>query len=228
LWKRYHRDIEFGNNHTIIDLHQRITQAHSEFELDDAQFRGDHFVEILNKKVRVLSPEDTLIYLVINGTKDQWNILRMIADLSYLIHSNPEFNWDIVFKKAKGMGVLKMVLTGLNLISEVTKMPLPEPVQQKIRKDKGISQLSETYIDNLLNSGSEDKVLDRAKAISRSLDSPLQKMRFFSYFLFTPTPQDLNWVSLPESLFFLYRVLRPIRLIAMSFGRKSQGKAMKI
>ena len=223
LWKRYRRDIEFKKNKTLIDIHQRITQAHSAFDLPDDQFKEKNFVEILNNKVPVLSLEETILYLIINSTKDQWNMLRMIADLSFLIHSNPEIKWDYVLERSKNMGIRRMMLTGLYLISKITVESLPGLIRSEIEKDKRIEDLSNNYRDQLLFKSGGNKTLDRVKSISDTLDSTYHKFRYMLYFIFTPTPEDFKWLSLPESIFFLYRIIRPIRLLVLGLRRRKMG-----
>ncbi len=220
LWKRFRRDIEFRKNKTLIDLHQRVTQAHSAFDVPEDQFTGNNYVEILDNKIPVLSIEDTFIYLIINSTKDQWNMLRMIADLSYLIYSNPETKWNVIFKRAKKMGVLRMVLTGIHLMSQISGESLPDPVISEIGNRKKIKELSENYRIQLLFGSTRNKIPDRVKSIYGTLDSGYQKFRYLLYFLFTPTPEDLKWAALPEFLFFLYRIIRPIRLIILALRRQ--------
>ena len=76
--------------------------------------------------------------MVVNSIKDQWNMLRMIADLSYLIHSNPKIKWADVFYSSKKMGVFRMILTGLFLMSEITSESLPDEVIHEIGKDNSV------------------------------------------------------------------------------------------
>lgn len=220
LWKRFRRDIEFRIDRTLIDLHQRITQAHSAFDLKKGQIKKAGFVRIMGKNIPVLSPEDTLIYLIINSTKDQWNMLRMIVDLFYLIKSNPEMNWNYILKRSKKMGIQRMVLTGLHLMSAIIRKILPDIINSEINKSKDIKELSENYKIILLFKGSGNKTPDRVKSISATFDSNFHKFRYLLYFFFTPTPEDFKWISLPESFYFLYRIIRPIRLLFLAFRSK--------
>ncbi len=100
-WKRFRRDMELRNGKTMIDLHQRFSQGNSSFDIIEEQIKRAETIEVLDKKIKVLSVEDTIIYLCINGTKDNWNKLRMVSDLSNLVRSNPDLKWDKVILQSE-------------------------------------------------------------------------------------------------------------------------------
>ena len=52
LWNQFRRDIEFKNGKTLIDLHQRISQGNSSFDIFKEQFERTEVIEILDQKVR--------------------------------------------------------------------------------------------------------------------------------------------------------------------------------
>jgi hypothetical protein len=47
----------------------------------------------------------------------------------------------------------------------------------------------------------------------RARDSAMDRARFAARWLFAPSPEDWRWARLPDALFPLYRVLRPVRLL---------------
>lgn len=220
LWRRYRKDLEFKKGKTLIDIHQRLSQGYSLFDLTEELVERCDSVDILDKSLRVLSAEDTLIYLSINGTKDEWFKLRMITDMSGLISLHPEMDWDAVLKIAKRMGIKRMVLTGLQLMSEVSGVTLPDTVLSEISGDIKIKELGKYYKEKLLTKTGDSFARERTRSVLNTLDSSVYRIRYYLYFLFTPTPHDLDWVSLPESLYFLYRILRPLRLIITAMTGK--------
>jgi len=221
LWRRFRRDIEFRKDKSMIDLHQRITQAHSSFNIRKELFNGNEFIKILNNKISVMPLEETILYLIINSTKDQWNMLRMIADISFLVDLNPQIKWEVVIRRAKKMGIRRMVLTGFHLMSKITGESLPVLIRSEIEKDERIKDLSDNYRTQLFFKKTGNKTPERVKSISDTLDSNFHKYRYFLYFFFTPTPEDLRWISLPEPLYFLFRIIRPIRLLTMVLRTKN-------
>ena len=212
LWNRFRRDIEFKKGKTLIDIHQRISQGNSSFDIFKEQFERTEVVGILDQKIDVLSVEDTIVYLCINSAKDQWNSLRMVADLSFLIRSDPEIDWEVLIKNARSRGILRMILSGLLFISVITKESLPEIVMMEIQKDNRVKTLSEKYLSGAFLEFPEKKDPDIVKSLVKTLDSPSRKIRFLLYYFFTPGAADLRSIKLPAFLFPIYFLIRPLRL----------------
>jgi hypothetical protein len=47
----------------------------------------------------------------------------------------------------------------------------------------------------------------------RARDRAADRARYVARWLFAPTPEDWRWSDLPDALFPLYHVLRPVRLL---------------
>ena len=217
LWNQFRRDIEFKNGKTLIDLHQRISQGNSSFDIFKEQFERTEVIEILDQKIDVLSVENTIIYLCINSAKDRWNSLRMVADISFLIRSDPEIEWEVLIKNARSRGILRMILSGLLFMSMITEESLPEIIMKEIHKDNRVKILSEKYLSGAFSEFPEKKDPDIVKSLVKALDSPSRKIKFLLYYFFTPGAADLRSLKLPAFLFPIYFLIRPLRLIKNIF-----------
>ena len=89
-------------------------------------------------------------------------------------------------------------------------------------EDITFKELSEKYIKMVLSGESKEETFSRVTSIANSLDSPLHRLRFLINFLFSPTPEDFRWIQIPEPLCFLYRIIRPIRLLTLALRSKKQ------
>ena len=219
-WSRSRRDFEFYTSNAIIDFHQRLTQAHYSFSLSEKEMREENFIYLMNHKIRILSPENTVLSICIHSTKDQWNSLKMISDLSYFLHANPELDWDKLIKKAKKMGISRMVLTGFLLLKEILNESFPEKVLKMIQKNTVVHQLAKKYKAKIFTRNIDRQTLYRVTSIAKTLDSPWHCLRFLLHFTFSPTPLDFSSISIPEFLYPLYYLVRPLRLIFKLFSKK--------
>jgi hypothetical protein len=215
LWLRAKRDIEFFSSKIIIDIHQRLSQAHVSFGLSEEDKRGDNFIYMMDQKVKVLSPENTILYMCINHTKDQWSSLKMVSDLSYFIFNNPQIDWVKLIQKAKKMGLLRMVLSGFLLLKQLVDESFPDVIIHEMEKDNKIYHLAAKYKKQLFSGNTDQKIFNRIASISGALDSNRHRFRFLLYFIFAPTPEDFRFLNLPEFLYPLYHLLRPLRLFKL-------------
>lgn len=220
IWKKDGRDFVFSGSKSFFDFHLRLTQGHSSFGISRDEMREDNFVTIMGHKIRTLSPENTILAMCIHYTKERWNSIKMISDLSYFLYSHSEPDWDKLIQRAKKMGVLKMVLTGFSLLKELMDEKFPEKVEKKISKYPTVKKQSEKYIKALFSGKSKEETFSRITSIANSLDSPQHSLRFIFYFLLSPTPEDFRVINLPEFLYPFYYLLRPLRLLFLAFKRK--------
>jgi len=227
IWRRAGRDFEFSFSNTVIDFHQRLTQGHSAFKITPEEMNEDNFVTMMDYKIRTLSPENTILAMCIHSTKERWRSLRMVSDLSYFLHSHPELDWDKLLQKAKKMGVLKIVLTGFSILKELINEKFPDDIEKKISENISRNEIYKKYIGKILSGKREENTSSRITSIVEALDSLIHQSKFLLNFLFSPTPEDFKFLSLPEFLYPLYRILRPIRLIRLSIKNnftKSRSK----
>src|SRR5262249_44131756 len=115
---------------------------------DDFARNGTH-VTLSGREILTLSAEDTLVALCIHGAKDFWARLIWIADISELIQSHPELEWDRVLRRAETLRAQRMVSLGLYLavlllgarISASARLTHPE---------KDVRRLAEHFAQQLL------------------------------------------------------------------------------
>jgi len=74
----------------ILEVHWAITPPFFSFALDaDKLFERNVRMDLLGKDVRVLSLEDLLLILCVNGTKDIWGRLEISCCVAELLRDNP-------------------------------------------------------------------------------------------------------------------------------------------
>ena len=99
----------------ILEVHWAITPPFFSFALDaDKLFERNVRMDLLGKDVRVLSLEDLLLILCVNGTKDIWGRLEISCCVAELLRDNPQLRWTEMLKEARRLGAERMLLLGLS------------------------------------------------------------------------------------------------------------------
>lgn len=220
-----HRQISFvnGNREITVDLHWGLLHEMFPFQLEVGQLFESAFVERQEGvSFLSLSPEHSLLFLCAHGTKHCWSNLRWLCDVACHIQSNPSLDWDLCIRLAEPAGCELVFKHSLLLIGEVLGLELPVPIKQYASQDTEAYSLAKTA-QTFLFRQNDDR--------SRYLDDRSRYLEVLRYRLafakgwrwragaalvlrraFVPNEADWHRVRLPRPLYFLYYLIRPIRL----------------
>ena len=207
-----------------VDLHYEITTINFFLSLDpEPMWDRLQPVSLADMQVLTFSPEDTLLILCLNGTKEYWRSLERICSVAELLRTHQGINWEIVIKQAKTNGCERMLLIGLLLAHELLGTSLPEIVLQKIQVQPVVKSLTSQVQQWLFCEGENPLIDTQIKLFQFRVRERLQDL-----FLYFTHPQwiDQEFLHLPPFLSFLYYVIRPIRLIGQS--GLSPGKVVRL
>lgn len=204
-----------------VDLHKRITTREFSCPLNFKYLsRRLQPVRVADAQVAGLCPEDTLLMLSIQLTKDRYPQLSKICDVAELLRLHRRLNWVNTLKEAKRLGGERIVLFGVSLAHSLLGGALPAEMAHELRLH--------TSIHGLVNHASRQIF----HPVDISVRDQLASQRFhwlvrerlrdklYPYYLryihgvITPCEIDRRFVFLPERLSFLYYFFRPMRLMA--------------
>ena len=165
-------------------------------------------------EARTFAPEDLLIILCVHAGKDLWERLIWIADVAELIRAHPSLDWTRVVKEACAYGARRMLLLGLFLAHNLLDAKLPWEILRQALDEPVIKTLAVKIRARLgendpLPPDSLTEFLFHLKLHERLRE----KLSFSLRFATTTNPADWAFVRLPDPLFFLYYLLRPLRLL---------------
>jgi len=165
-------------------------------------------------QTRSLAPEDLLIVLSVHGGKHLWERLSWICDVAELVASHTGLDWDGVIREASTLGVRRMLLLGLFLAKDLLQIDLPEAIVLKIEDDRIIPTLARQVKLNLLTDGvSATKPTSSILFNYRIRERRLDGARHCYHITARPTPAEWASLDLPDTLSFLYYLVRPFRMI---------------
>ena len=224
-----------GDGRVRVELHWRLTGRHFSFLLtDDNLWKRLESMSIAGSTVRNLSPEYSLLYLCMHGSRHGWERLGWICDVAELIRTHEEIDWEHVMNQAGQMGNERNLALGLLLATEMLGASLPDYVARRIHLDPVAKSLA-AQVWELLFSETDPSLdisyLHRYHLQVREFPSDRLRLRLHYYRRYlhlatTPTARDQAYLSLPWPLTFLYYVVRPIRLIR-AHGLRVLGHLLK-
>jgi hypothetical protein len=170
-------------------------------------------VNMGNATVPSLDPEDMLLVLCVNGTFHLWSRLLMVCDVAELIQTHESWDWPGVVERARSQGLLRMLLLGVSLAAELLEAPVPWEVSALAAHDPAVTTLRASVLRGLfLPRNVEPSFGETSRFQLRALQSGKARLKYCWIRALAPTVQDWRWVRLADPLYFLYYLLRPVRL----------------
>lgn len=96
-------------------------------------------IEINNKRISALSPENMLLILCIHASGHHWERLSWICDVSELIQSN-KIDWEYTIKKADELGIKRTLWVNLFLAVDLLGLNIPDDINKHL-ESKNIQNL---------------------------------------------------------------------------------------
>lgn len=199
----------FSDGDASLDVHWNITEKFLAFRLEpQLLWDGLDSCLLMDKPVRVLSPENTLLMLCINGVREEWRTLKPTLDVSHLCSAHPGLDYSLVLERAQSLGACRIVALGLRLAEELAGLSLPDSVHTWVGAEPGVAPLVKEVFKYLFSESQGHATF--AAFYRRSRERLLDRI----VFSLTPNPKDWSAVTLPTRLRFLYYAVRPLRLMA--------------
>jgi len=195
----------------VVELHWRFAPAYFSSPLDlDRLWDRLRWIALGGVQVRSLGPEDLLLVLCVHGSKHCWERLEWICGIAEVVRAQPTPDWPRVIEEAAREGSVRMLFGA----------PIPEEVLRRARRDSGARALAAEVRARLYRGTQRAPgMLETTWFHLRARERLADRIRYCLRLAFTPTVGDFELVSLPATLYFLYYVLRPIRL-ARKYGSR--------
>lgn len=199
---------------TLVDLHWRLTPSHYPLQLNPGiLWRSQTRIAIAGSSLPALAPEALLLLLAVHGTKHCWECLVWVADIAWLLHSNPALKWDQALDFGQETQCERAVLLAGWLAHNVFAVDLPEQVKQLINRDYAVQLLGKRVVMRWYDSPPETPASPELYGFARALARRRRDAwKHLAGVLFAPTEIDWETRKLPEKLFWMYSFLRIGRL----------------
>jgi len=202
-----------------VDLHFNLVPRCLSINIDpQALFDRAEIVTVNGRAVSCLSPEDTLIYLCVHAWKHGWTLLKWICDIAQFARSaRGRVDWDKLIERTSSLGIEGIVYSSFHLAAELLREDsLRGPAQKLAGKScgKGLPWPTSTLAFSAKAQLSVLEQLSLMLAYRRGIRSIADLIRTAS----RPCAYDLSLALLPRRFFFIYYLIRLLRLSA-KYGR---------
>lgn len=199
----------------IVELHWRIDLVFAKFRHNlglDWASRRRRTTLLAGAEVPDMSPELTLLMLCTHGSKHIWPRLIWITDAAQLIESQPSLDWAEVIREAKRSGLWRALALGVLLAKRIGGAAVPEAVLSRFESDPVASKIARQIELNLFEAPGSPPP-GRVPYNIKLLSFRDRVLLVLSLDFLRPNEKDLEFVSLPRPLNFLYWLVRPIRVL---------------
>ena len=214
LKSKYEFPLTHRNGWLTVELKWNLVEDFFSFPIDqEGLWKRLRPVSLDGKEILTFSPEDLLIILCMHGAIHLWSNLIWICDIARLIDVHTELDWEFVLKHARALRSERMLYLGLSLSAHLLRASLPEEVDYRIKADSLVRKLSQEVTEHLFSdSNGYPALCGSALFHLRARECLKDKFLYSTRLAMTTTLEDWNFYCLPDSLFALYHLLRPIRL----------------
>jgi hypothetical protein len=180
-----------------VDLHWRTQERYFPYGPDDDKiWSRSETVFVKGQEVRTLGAGDHLLYLC-----------------AALLRARPELDLGALIAEAGRLRFKRMVVLALALAHNLVTAALPNEALRAIRSDPIVSRLTKRISSRLTTQLENPTVISSWVVMASTLELPLDKVRLFLRHVLIPIADDRAKVPLPTSLYPLYYVIRPMRLV---------------
>ena len=213
LWSRYTKSMDWvhPDNGVLLELHWRLTDAPLLKDIQAGQGRQS-VVITAGRRIETLDNDHLLAYLCVHGAAHGWMRLKWLADV-YALLPHEEVVCGAAYRRLLQLGAGRSAGQALLLCHDFFDLPLTDALTAELESSVLLQTLRRSAV-RLLARGGEVKEVDdlpfgtTSVYVSRlmlgsSLRSLLAEWRTWAY-----RPDELLRTRLPQSLFFLFPLLR--------------------
>ena len=160
-----------------------------------------------------LSPEDSVLVLCLHAAKHLWTRLIWLADIAETLRSE-SIDYSAVRSQASALGIARILGVSFWLVKNVLQARIPKPAEEMIAADPRVPILGGEFAERMARGVDYD--FDSTKyfrLILKLRERRADRRRYLWRLFWTPGVGDVAAVRLPESFFFLYRIVRLGRLL---------------
>ena len=205
-----------------LDLHWRLLPGYFPAPFDEAElWSRTRSIPWGNARVRILTPEQQLMFLCAHGAKHLWARLGWLCDLARLIQVETGIDWSEVFDLARSSHTTRVVLLGLALANDLIGVELPAAAAARADSDPQARVLAATVLARLRADRPASHVATAWFCV-RALERGSQRARLVFGMFVQPTEAEYRVLQMPPALYWAYYLFRPLRLAA-KYARRLSG-----
>jgi len=204
---------DFGEHRNLLEIQWRILPRFYAVDFNIERFFDRAIaVDLCERAVRTLCPEDLMLVLCVHAAKHAWTQLSWIREIGELSKSQ-QLDWVAIFNEAERLGICRILAVSLALANNLFGAEIPEAVQGYAQCDHEV----EVVVHRVIPLLSQEENLDPEsvsyfRLMMDARERWQDRARFLWRLAVTPSVGEWSAIGLPEPLFPLYRAVRFFRL----------------
>lgn len=210
----------------LVELHARAISLRFEgMPPVESLWARRVFVPLAGRPVPALHDDDCFLLQALHGGKHRWERLEWVAAVSELLRQR---GGDVASVLAYAPGARRAVLLACAVAARWLHAPLSVETRTQCARDPSVERLAATawrrIVSNAVDDEGPEETAGKLGFNWRLQRGPGARVRFAYRWVFWPSPEDWEFLPLPDGLFFAYRLVRPLRLIGR-YGRRTPRAA---
>ena len=222
---RFDCEIQFVHEDafSVVDLHWGMTPKTFPLALTADEFLSNRKkVDFAGHSIETFGDEDLVFYLSVHAAKHYFRRLERMTTLAELMRSNSKLSWAAVMAKARRAKAERITCLALMLVESLYGLPVPEAFAD-LAASTGLKNTAVAIRADVLTNLTKPNQLQAFRWRLRFMsadDAYLSLVRA----VFVPTISDWLAFSVPDALYPVYYLLRPVRLLA-DYARRAAAHA---
>ena len=175
-------------------------------------------VRLGDRELPCLSPRDLALYACMHGGIHAWQYLSMVCDFAQCLASDPGLDWQALAEDCQARGCLRLLHVGTLVLTGTVGAEVPEPLLAEAHADRRAAALAGRIVSDLLTREHAPTEREAPLFCLKARERWLDRVRYALAFALLPDGHDWGLTRLPDRLFWLYSLLRPVRLAAQFAG----------
>jgi hypothetical protein len=210
----YHGQYAFrrGQSDLWVDLHWQFSEDGVVFPLRAAEV-WPRLIEgtIAGRTVPSLAHDDLGLFLAAHGTKEGWRRTLWLCDFAEFLRRYRHLDWIAILERAQRSHSSRQLLLAVELAATMLDAPAPAELLNQARNSSAVQSLARRAREGMLLTAPKGSWEFRFGLNTH--DKWLHRLLPITALLTTRTAGDYRAMPLPKSLWGLYYLTRPFRLV---------------
>ncbi len=207
----------------LVELHARaMSLRFAGMPPVDVLWQRRDGVPLGNRSIPALCADDALLLQALHGAKHRWERIEWVASVAALLRQR---GGDVMPLIRVAPAAQRALLLACAVAASWLDAPLSSETRMHCDGDPVVGRLAAAAWQHLVTGAVDEGPHATAAKIAfnfRVQRGVVARARFIYRWTFWPSPEDWEFVRLPERFFFAYRAVRPLRLLAR-YGRRITG-----
>jgi hypothetical protein len=209
----------------MLELHWKNDAEFVVADPDEPNWWSSRPMVLLGARgLRTLEDRETVLLLLLHGSKHLWEQLNWVAEVSELIRQHPDLDWIWILERADSLRARRRVAVGLRLAQRYFDLLAPPPVEEWVGSVEKADAIAQTIAAGWFSpdGGASRGGPGRLFMNMNLYDSGAQRVLHVIDVL---RPGIAEWTAwpLPRTLHALYLPIRAARLAGKYLGLTGRG-----